>query len=158
MRLPLWRRQMDHLMLATAISYVGGVYAGFVIYFRLPWVFSPAHAILGLGIIMLGYGVVKYDALLEGRSIERDALYSSVGVGLIALFYGVIAWILWLTGEMSVPAVAILLCCAVITHTLNEGGRASWTAFFTAVTCDASVPICASCQSSGHGAHLGRTT
>lgn len=124
MRLPLWRRQMVHLLIATVIAYVGGLYAGFDVYFRLTIPYFPAQLLLGIGIIMLGYGVVKYDALLEGRSIERDALYGSVNVGLITLIYALAGWLLWLTGTVTLPAIVIILICTVITHTLSDGGRA----------------------------------
>lgn len=122
--IPLLRRQLSQLLVATAVAYVGGLYAGLSIYLQWEGPFFPSRAILGIGIILLGYGVVKYDALLEGRSIERDALYSSSGVGLVTLFYAFIAWLLWLTGDATIPAVAIFLLCAVITHTLSDGGRA----------------------------------
>jgi hypothetical protein len=123
-RLPIWRRQLLHLLVATAVAYVGGLYAGFSIYFRWEIPFFPSRAILGVGIILLGYGVVKYDALLEGRSIERDALYSSVGAALVTLAYALVAWVLWITGAATMPAVATILVCVVITHTLSDGGRA----------------------------------
>jgi hypothetical protein len=123
-RLPIWRRQLLHLLVATAVAYMGGLYAGFAIYFQWEIPFFPSRAILGIGIILLGYGVVKYDALLEGRSIERDALYSSVGTALVTLAYALVAWILWITGAATIPAVATFLICVVITHTLYDGGRA----------------------------------
>jgi hypothetical protein len=124
MRLPLWRRQMIHLLVATVIAYAGGLYAGFVVYFRLDVPYFPAQLLLGIGIILLGYGVVKYDALLEGRSIERDALYSSVSAALITLIFALVGWALWLTGAVTLPAVAIILICTVATTTLSDGGRA----------------------------------
>ncbi len=123
-RLPIWQRQLLHLFVATAVAYVGGLYAGFAIYFQWDIPFFPSRAILGIGVILLGYGVVKYDALLEGRSIERDALYSSVGAALVTLAYALVAWILWITGAATMPAVATFIICVVITHTLYDGGRA----------------------------------
>jgi hypothetical protein len=123
-RLPLWRRQLLHLLVATAVAYLGGLYAGLAIYFHWTIPFFPSRAILGIGIILLGYGAVKYDALLQGRSIERDALYSSIGIALVTLVYALVAWVLWTSGAATVPAVATLLVCAVITHTLSDGGRA----------------------------------
>ena len=123
MRLPLLRHQLRHLLVATAVAYVGGLYAALGIYLDWNLPRFPSYAIWGTCIILLGYGVVKYDALLEGRSIQRDALYSSVGVGVVTLVYSVVAVSLWTAGAISLSALAIFLICAVITHTLSDGGR-----------------------------------
>lgn len=123
-KLPLLRLQLTQLLIATMVAYMGGLYAGFAIYFKWDGPLFLSRAILGIGIILLGYGEVKYDSLLEGRSNNRDALYSSVGVGLVTLIYALVAWLLWVTGEATIPAVATILVIAVITHTLSDGGRA----------------------------------
>lgn len=122
-RFPVLRRQFLHLLVATAVAYVGGLYTGMGIYFRWNLLFFPSYAVLAVGVILLGYGVVKYDALVEGRSIERDALYSIAGVGIVTLFYTLVALILWVTGAIGISALVTFLVCAVITHTLSDGGR-----------------------------------
>ena len=122
-RVPLLRRQLRHLLLATAVAQVGALYAGFAIYYAWTVPAWPSHAILGLSIVMLGYGVVKFDALLEGRSVYRDALYSSVGIGMVTLCYGLVALVLLMADAMTQPALVTILVFAVITHTLSDAGR-----------------------------------
>ena len=122
-RFPVLRRQFRHLLVATAVAYVGGLVTGLGIYLRWNLYFFPSYAVLAIGVILLGYGVVKYDALVEGRSIERDALYSIAGVGIVTLFYTLVGLILWGTGAIGITALVIFLVCAVITHTLSDGGR-----------------------------------
>ena len=122
-RSPNVRRQLLHLLVATAVTYVGGLYTGLAIYLGWPLNFFPNYALFGVGVILLGYGVVAYDSLLSGRSIERDALYSITGVGLITILYTLVAWALWLNGSISIGALVIFLICAVVSHTLSDAGR-----------------------------------
>lgn len=120
---PNLRRQLLHLLVATAVTYVGGLYTGLAIYLGWPLNFFPNYAIFGVGVILLGYGVVAYDSLLAGRSIERDALYSITGVGLVTILYTLVAWALWLNSSISIGALIIFLICAVVSHTLSDAGR-----------------------------------
>jgi hypothetical protein len=84
----------------------------------------PGDAILGACVFLLGYNVARYNALIEGRTIERDALYTLIGIGLISLLYGLVALTLNLSGQASFLTLVLILVCAIITHSLYDTGRA----------------------------------
>jgi hypothetical protein len=119
----LLRRQYHNLFLATCVAYVGGLYTGFGAYLQLPLPTVPADAILGASIVLIGYTVAEYNALLEARPMARDARYSIVGIGLVTLIYLLVVLFLRRQGEVSFFAAIMILVAAVITHALYDGGR-----------------------------------
>ena len=84
---PLVKRQFIHLLVATAITHLGALYSAFGAWLRPDIPTVPGYVLLAAGMIFLGYSVAKYRALVEGRTIERNALYSVFGTGILALFY-----------------------------------------------------------------------
>lgn len=121
---PLLRRRMEHLLLATVIAYIGGAFAALASMVHLPLIRFPADAVLGASVAYLAYTVAKYDALIEGRPIERDALYGTIGGLTVAIVYSLVGMALYLAGQVLFLAMVLVLVCAIITHALYDAGRA----------------------------------
>jgi GAF domain-containing protein len=121
---PLLRQQASVLLLAAIVAYLSGVYSGVGVLLQLELPVFPADAGLGVSIFLLGYAVASYNALLEGRPVGRDALYSAVGLVVVVIVYSVVLLLLHLSGQLTLPAVVVVLIAAVITHALYDGGRA----------------------------------
>jgi hypothetical protein len=124
LRSSLLRRQVEHLLWATGVAYLAGLYAGWAVYFGLDLPAYPADMLLGASVVFVGYSVARYNALIEGRPMARDALLSLIGLGAIILVYSVTALFLHSLGQMSSLAYLVILVCAIIAHTLYDGGRA----------------------------------
>ena len=51
--------------------------------FNLPVPVLTLALPLGLAVILIGYGVARYSALVDGRTIRRDFFYNAVAVSLV---------------------------------------------------------------------------
>jgi hypothetical protein len=100
---------------------------------RYPWSQLPGYALLLVGLGALSAAVAMHSALLLGKDIRRDVVYSLVGLAtLLALYLGGVGM---LTGfdDVRHRLVALLLAALVTSgHTLPDAAR-TWLdrAFFT---------------------------
>ena len=67
-------------------------------------------------VAIIGWGVARYSALTEGRTIQKDFLYSLSLLGFVLLIYIPIAWILIDTYKAPMVILAVFPALAVITH------------------------------------------
>jgi hypothetical protein len=127
----LWlRRFIAALVATTTPAIAAGLYlaVGPWLYPALPAV--PADAVLGVCVILLGYNVARYDALIEGRTIHRDALYSLAGAGLALGLYGILGLALVLAGQASFLAILLVLIAVIVTHAVYDGSRTALDRLF----------------------------
>jgi hypothetical protein len=69
-------------------------------------------------VVMIGYGVARYSALVEGRTIQRDFLYNLALLGSVLLVYLVASFIL-VRVYLAPPIILVFVpVLAVLTHTL----------------------------------------
>jgi hypothetical protein len=68
--------------------------------------------------------------LIEGRTIERDLVYSLAGVVAVTSLYAGVVFILYRRGLASFLTLALILPMAIMTHSLYEGGRAALDRLF----------------------------
>ena len=123
MDLPRLKRQMSFVMSAIGIAYVGALGAGTGILFQLNVPSLPSVTVLAAGITCMGYGVARFHAMLDGRPLPRDTLYSLMGLVMVTVIYGSLTLVLVFWHQAGVNSVAFILACAVITHTLYDAGR-----------------------------------
>jgi hypothetical protein len=127
---PWLRRLITSMLLVTLPAVLAGLYLALGPRRFPSWPAFPADAVLGASVILLGYNVARYDALVEGRTIERDALYSLIGTGLVLGLYGlVLLGLLW-SGQASVLGVVLILVTALLSHALYDGGRSALDRLF----------------------------
>ena len=116
--------QMRILTLATAIAGVTSLTAFTLV---LPMIGSIPRVInsifLLVSVFLLGYGVARYSAFIEGRAIRRDFRYNAVIIGVIVLIYSGATWIS--VSLFNIPAIAfvIVMTLAVLTHALIDYSR-----------------------------------
>ena len=82
------RRQLWTLVAATAIAGLTGpisMLASWLNLFPIPIV--VLSGILAVFVGMVGFGVARYSALVEGRTMTRDFIYNLVMILLITVFY-----------------------------------------------------------------------
>lgn len=79
--------------------------------------------LLGATVLLIGYSVGKYSALIEGRLIRRDFIYSAVAMSIVALLYSLIIWISVLIFNVPPAAYIFILIFAFATHSLVDTAR-----------------------------------
>ena len=79
--------------------------------------------LLGATVFMIGYGVARYSALIEGRVIGRDFLYNGLVILLIATVYLFVVWSSVEIYGVPVVALAIVVILAILSHSLVDVGR-----------------------------------
>lgn len=117
------RRHLNILAAATLTAGLTGPtgFAAFAFNITLPRVILSF--LLGLTILLMGYGVARYSALVERRVLGRDLLYNGTAIGLVALLYLIVGWISVVTYGVPAAALAFIVILAIITHSLVDIGR-----------------------------------
>ena len=117
------RRQLLTLVSATVISGLIGpislVSSGLNI-FRMPMVVMSG--VLAVFVAMVGYGVARYSALVEKRTIDRDFFYNLIGIIVMTGIYTGVAWLLVVAYKAPQVIIVFVPILGVLTHTgLNAG-------------------------------------
>ncbi len=117
------RRQLMTLVAATIISGLIGpislVSSGLNI-FPMPMVILSG--VLAVFVAMVGYGVARYSALVEKRTIDRDFFYNLIGIIIMTGIYTAAAWLLVFAYQAPQVIVVFVPILGVLTHTgLNAG-------------------------------------
>ena len=79
--------------------------------------------LLGVTVLLMGYGVARYSALVERRVLGRDFVYNGSAILLIALLYLIVGWVSVLMYGVPVAALAFIVILAIVTHSLMDVGR-----------------------------------
>lgn len=117
------RKHFDILTVATVVAGLSGPTALLAFAFGLALPRVVLSILLGLAVLLMGYGVARYSALMAGRVIGQDFIYNGVAILLVVFLY-------WTVGEVSVldyrvPAAALIfiVILAIFTHALIDIGR-----------------------------------
>ena len=123
MRGKVLARPSNSLFVATALVGSGALYAGFITAFgwRLPT--FPTDIAAGAGVILLGSAVARYAALLEGRPLDRDFVYTILVVGSLTAFYVLVVFILHLGGQVSFLTLVLTIVGTIAANSLFDGIR-----------------------------------
>lgn len=116
------RHQFTLLQVASLLAVTAGVYATLSIWLHLETPTLISTCLLGSGVLLLGYGVIRWNALVEGRVQRQDFFYSAVATGLIAIGYLLVALLSNLVFDVPFIAFIFLVCFAIITHSLYDFG------------------------------------
>ena len=99
--------------------------AGWLAGLRIPTFIGSL--LLGLAVILIGYGVAHYSALVEGRTIRRDFYYNAIVISIVTGLYLFVTWIsVQFFGVPGVTFIFVVLL-AVITHSLVDIARRNLT-------------------------------
>jgi hypothetical protein len=117
------RKQLNLMVAATLIAGLAGPisFVSYTLNFLMPRV--TVTLLLGSALFMIGYGVARYSALIEGRVIGRDFLYNGVVILLIATVYMYVVWSSVVIYGVPVVSLAIVVILAILTHSLVDVGR-----------------------------------
>jgi hypothetical protein len=73
--------------------------------------------------LLLGYGVARWNALIEGHSAKLDFLYTSIAFGLVVGIYLAAAWFSNLLFDVPLVAFILIIILAIVTHSVYDWVR-----------------------------------
>ena len=110
------RKQLLVLAWAALVAGLAGPVSIAGSYFMVPIPMLVISVLEGLPVGLIGWGVARYSALMEGRTIQKDFIYNLVLLGFVLLLYIPISWLLLLIYHAPVVILAVFPVLAVITH------------------------------------------
>ncbi|MGE5138701.1 MAG: GAF domain-containing protein, partial [Rudaea sp.] len=108
---------------ALALAAFGGLYGSIGTAMRAELPTFPVDILLGIGVILVGIAVARYSALLEGRSLERDFIYTLIVVGSLTAFYVLVVFGLYLAGQVSFVTLVLTIVGTIAANSLFDGLR-----------------------------------
>jgi GAF domain-containing protein len=120
---PAASRQAATLWAATLLGSAGAAYLTLSIWQSLPIPTLPGELSLGAGVSLLGYAVARYDALIEGRIMRPDFLYSLFSTAVVTTFFLVFTSALYLHYHLPFAIIILVTVLAIISHSLYDGIR-----------------------------------
>jgi len=125
------KRQLAALLAATVLSGSGALYVALGV-----WLGVAAPSLIGdflifVGVVLLGYAVARYNALIEGRTVDKDLLYVFVLIGALTFTNVLIAGVLFLRGHIfSFVTLMFLMIIAISSLMLYDGVRSTLDRLF----------------------------
>jgi hypothetical protein len=117
---PKLQGMFNVLLAATALEALAGAIVAFGTAYAVPIPFLIPDILFFAGVFLFGYTVARYNATLEGRTIDRDFLYTLLVVGSLTLFYCLIVWLLYVTGQVSFLSLALTVVGTVLANSMFD--------------------------------------
>jgi hypothetical protein len=117
------RKQLITLAMATVIGGLTGPCSIAASAFGLPVPVAVLALLLGTYVALIGYGVARYSALVDGRTIHYDFFYNAVTVGGITFLYLLVTWVSIQTYDIPAAAFVPVIILAIATHSLIDVAR-----------------------------------
>jgi hypothetical protein len=114
--------QRGVLISATALALLGGLYLTSSVWFALHVAILPGQVALALALILLGYGVARYNALVEGRSTRADFFYALAAILAVVAVYLLVTYASYRVFEIPFAVFIFVLMLVIVTHSLYEWG------------------------------------
>jgi hypothetical protein len=127
---PGLRRQYTVLMLATTLALLGGAYLTLSVWLGLDVALLPGQVALSVALVLLGYGVARYNALVEGRSSRVDFAYGALAIAVVVSIYALVSCFSSLVFGIPFSAFVLLLALVILTHSLYEWGGSTLERLF----------------------------
>ncbi len=124
------RQQLRALAAATLIAGLLLPLSAFGSRMSLQMPAVTVSLLLGIVVILIGYSVAHYSALVEGRTIRRDFYYNAIAIGLITGLYLFVTWLSVQLFNVPPAAFVFVVLLAIITHSLIDVARRSLDSLF----------------------------
>jgi len=114
------RKQFNFLIAASVLAFLATIFS---VLGAIPGVPIPVFWISSLLVVtvgFLGFGVIRYSAILGQRILRRDFFYSAISISLVVFLY--LSMFLWLmvTYNVTVGIVVFLIPLVILTHSLTD--------------------------------------
>lgn len=119
----LLQPQLTIIFWATVVAFVGAAYLVIIDLFHLAALLVIGDLLLGVAVVVLGYGLARYNTLLEGRSTGRDLGYMAAVIALTVSIYLAVIGVFFEAYAIPLAAVVPVIILVIISHTLYDGYR-----------------------------------
>jgi len=119
----LYQAQITAILWATAIAVIGSMYLIIIDLFSLAAPLLVGDILLAVAIGVLGYGVARYNALLDGRPTGRDLGYMAAVIALIVGVYVLFIGLFFQAYAIPLAALVPVVMLVIVSHTLYDGFR-----------------------------------
>ena len=117
------RNQLRILILATLIAGLTGPLSLAAETFSISVPRVTLSILLGIAVVLLGYGVAQYSALVQGRTIRRDFVYNAIAIAVISGLYLLVTRISAQFFDVPAAVYIFIVLLAIITHSLIDIAR-----------------------------------
>ncbi len=124
------RDQFDVLWSATAMAAAAAVYLTLTVWLQIDVPLLWGHGVMTAALALLGYGVARYNALIEGRASRADFSYSALAMTLVGGLYVLVAYLSNLAFGISFSVFVFVLMLVILSHSLYEWGSISLERLF----------------------------
>jgi hypothetical protein len=124
------KKQYDILILATLMAGMIGPVVILDSMTRMSIPLVVLSSFLGIAVSLLGYGVARYSAVMEGRTIRRDFVYNVVSMTFITLLYLIAIWLSVRLYSVPASAYLLVLVLAIVSHSMIDIARRTLDPFF----------------------------
>ncbi|MBN1581105.1 MAG: hypothetical protein JXA89_10410 [Anaerolineae bacterium] len=124
------RDRFDALWSATVLATAATAYLTMTVWFRLDVPLLWGHVVMAAALVMLGYGVARYNALIEGRASRADFGYSTLAMAVVGGLYVLVVYLSYLAFDIPFSVFVFVLILVILSHSLYEWGSISLERFF----------------------------
>jgi hypothetical protein len=117
------RNQLRILILATLIAGLTGPLGIVAETFSIEIPRVTLSILLGIAVVLLGYGVAQYSALVQGRIIRRDFIYNAIAIAVISGLYLLVTRISAQFFDVPTAVYIFIVLLAIITHSLIDNAQ-----------------------------------
>lgn len=117
------RNQLRILIFATLIAGLVGPVEVFTELFSIGAPRVTLSILLGIAVILIGYGVAQYSALVQGRTIRRDFIYNAIAMLIISGLYILVTRISAQFFDVPPAVYIFIVLLAIVTHSLIDFAR-----------------------------------
>lgn len=117
------RNQLRILMTATLIAGLTGPVEVITEIFAIGAPRVTLSILLGIAVVLIGYGVAQYSALVQGRTIRRDFIYNAIAMLVISGLYILVTRISAQFFDVPPAVYIFIVLLAIITHSLIDFAR-----------------------------------
>jgi hypothetical protein len=117
------KNQLSILMLATLIAGLTGPVEVVTEIFAIGAPRVTLSILLGIAVVLIGYGVAQYSALVQGRTIRRDFIYNAIAMLVISGLYILVTRISAQFFDVPPAVYIFIVLLAIITHSLIDFSR-----------------------------------
>jgi hypothetical protein len=124
------RRQLITMAIATIFAGLTAPAAFMAAVFAIPVPRMIYTVLLTISVGLIGYGVARYSALIEGRTIRRDFLYNATAMGIVVAVYALVTWVSVTIFGIPPAAFVFVIILVIISHNMIDIARHSLDSIF----------------------------
>ena len=124
------RRQLITMGIATISAGLTAPIAFISAAFELPLSRTILSVLLLIAVILIGYSVARYSALIEGRTIRRDFFYNAIAMAIVTGIYSFVTWVSVTMFDVPAAAFVFVIMLAIVTHNLVDATRRTLDSIF----------------------------